>query len=330
MATNKAECIVKEVNSLEFGKKETLEVDTQRIAVYNKANTTMNSNIKGYDNTAGTGTERSVLVDANGKLVVSATTTAGDLSARTDIADASSSTFVKCDSNGKLEVNGTVNVISGFATETTLSTVALDATLTDGTQKSVVMGDDSGTKRDLQVDSNGKLNVNSVVSNLPASTGQKANSASLSICRSNTAGAFDLSARTTIGTAGTSTKLLCDVLGQLMVNVGTTKEKDSITDDKDGTALIGSLGAGIYSESIDMSNFRSVSVLIDSSSTDGLELWACDTTNGTFVFFDEMFSGGMNGGINFTVKECPPKFLRIYNANAGVYTFTSIEAFKMD
>ena len=330
MATNKAECIVKEVNSAEFGKKETLEVDGQRIAVYNKANTTMNSNLKGYDNLAGTGTERSVLVDANGKLVVSATTTAGDLSARTTIGDSGTSTFLKCDANGKLEMNGTVNVISGFATESSLANVALDATLTDGTQKSVVMGDDSGTKRDLQVDGNGKLNVNSLVSNLPASTGQKANSASLSICRSNTVGAFDLSARQTIGTAGSSTKLLCDALGQLMVNMGTTKAKDSITDDKDGNSLNFSLGAGIFSESIDMSNFRSVSVLIDSASTNNLELWACDTTNGTFVFFEEMFASGMNGGINFTVRECPPKFLRIYNGNSGVYAFTSMEAFKMD
>jgi hypothetical protein len=53
---------------------------------------------------------------------------------------------------------------------------------------------------------------------LPASLGQKANSGSISVCRSTTAGAFDMSARTTIGTASTTTKLLCDSSGKLAVN----------------------------------------------------------------------------------------------------------------
>ena len=52
---------------------------------------------------------------------------------------------------------------------------------------------------------------------LPASLGQKANSGSVSICRSTTAGAFDMSARTTIGTASTTTKLLCSASGKLQV-----------------------------------------------------------------------------------------------------------------
>ena len=55
---------------------------------------------------------------------------------------------------------------------------------------------------------------------LPASLGQKANASSISICRSSTAGAFDLSARTTIGSSGSSTKLLCDSEGRLAVNNG--------------------------------------------------------------------------------------------------------------
>ncbi len=53
---------------------------------------------------------------------------------------------------------------------------------------------------------------------LPASLGQKANASSFSICRSSTAGAFDLSGRTVIATASTSTKLLCDSSGKLAVN----------------------------------------------------------------------------------------------------------------
>ena len=54
---------------------------------------------------------------------------------------------------------------------------------------------------------------------LPVSIGQKANSGSLSTTRSTTIGTYDLSARTTIGTAGTSTNLLCDALGKLQVDV---------------------------------------------------------------------------------------------------------------
>ena len=54
---------------------------------------------------------------------------------------------------------------------------------------------------------------------LPASLGQKANASSLSICRSSTTGAFDLSGRTTIATASTSTKLLCDADGHLQVDI---------------------------------------------------------------------------------------------------------------
>ena len=54
---------------------------------------------------------------------------------------------------------------------------------------------------------------------LPASLGQKANSSSLATCRSNTAGAYDLSGRTTIATASTSTKLLCDSDGHLQVDI---------------------------------------------------------------------------------------------------------------
>ena len=61
--------------------------------------------------------------------------------------------------------------------------------------------------------------LSTMSSKLPASLGQKANSGSLSTTRSNTVGTYDMSGRTTIGTAGTSTKLLCDALGKLQVDV---------------------------------------------------------------------------------------------------------------
>ena len=54
---------------------------------------------------------------------------------------------------------------------------------------------------------------------LPASLGAKTTANSMSTCRSSTAGAYDMSARTTIGTASTTTKLLCDAQGHLQVDV---------------------------------------------------------------------------------------------------------------
>ena len=53
---------------------------------------------------------------------------------------------------------------------------------------------------------------------LPTTLGQKANSNCLATCRSSTTGAYDLSARTTIGTASTSTKILCDSDGKLVLS----------------------------------------------------------------------------------------------------------------
>jgi len=61
--------------------------------------------------------------------------------------------------------------------------------------------------------------VDAMSAKLPASLGQKANASSLATCRSSTAGAYDMSARTTIGTASTTTKLLCDAQGHLQVDV---------------------------------------------------------------------------------------------------------------
>ena len=54
---------------------------------------------------------------------------------------------------------------------------------------------------------------------LPASLGQKADAASISTCRSSTQGAYDMTGRTTIGTASTTTNVLVDSAGHLQVDV---------------------------------------------------------------------------------------------------------------
>ena len=123
-------------------------------------------------------------VDATGIVAVDVRaggTGSGDMKARSDIANPATSTFLKCDADGKLEIDATLELdSSGLAKEATLAAQS---------------------------------------AKLPSSLGQKANSGSLSITRSNTVGTYDMSGRTTIGTAGSSTKLLCDALGKLQVDV---------------------------------------------------------------------------------------------------------------
>lgn len=126
---------------------------------------------------------RAMLVDDDGTINVNVhgSEGSGDIKARSDIADPATSTFLKCDTDGKLMIEATLELDdSGLAKEDTLA--ALSA-------------------------------------KLPASLGRKGNSQSLSTTRSSTVGTYDLSARTTIGTFGTSTNLLCDALGKLQVDV---------------------------------------------------------------------------------------------------------------
>ena len=94
---------------------------------------------------------------------------------------------------------------------------------------------------------------------LPASLGPKGNGASISTCRNSTAGEYDMSGRTTIATAGTSTKLLCDAQGHLQVDVltggstdvsalSTHAKQDIIIGHVDGIeGLLGTTNSGISS-----------------------------------------------------------------------------------
>ena len=95
--------------------------------------------------------------------------------------------------------------------------------------------------------------LSSMSAKLPATLGQKANANCISTCRSSTAGAYDMSGRTTIGTAGTSTKLLCDSAGHLQVDVvsggGSTDVSGLSTHAKQDAiiTLIGTTNSGLSS-----------------------------------------------------------------------------------
>ena len=102
---------------------------------------------------------------------------------------------------------------------------------------------------------------------LPASLGQKANASSLSVCRSTTAGAFDLSARTTIGTASTSTKLLCDAAGHLQVDVlsGASGDPSAPAEIFTNTTNV-AVGATFDSSEITLTSGKPVGVLLSTGS----------------------------------------------------------------
>tara|TARA_R110002153_G_scaffold23570_1_gene76205 strand:- start:18774 stop:21281 length:2508 start_codon:yes stop_codon:yes gene_type:complete len=102
--------------------------------------------------------------------------------------------------------------------------------------------------------------LGSMSAKLPATLGQKANANCISTCRSSTAGAYDMSGRTTIATASTTTKLLCDSAGHLQVDVvsgggstdvsglSTHAKQDTIIGHVNGIeGLIGTTNSGLSS-----------------------------------------------------------------------------------
>ena len=97
-------------------------------------------------------------IDDNGDLKVNihATGGGGDLKARTDIADPATSTFLKCNTDGTLEMTAELST-AGLATS---------AIQTDGTQKVQILGntanDGSGTQKHLVTDTQGHLQVDVV------------------------------------------------------------------------------------------------------------------------------------------------------------------------
>jgi hypothetical protein len=137
--------------------------------------------------------------------------------------------------NGKVTAcnTGAVVVASGAITETNSGAIATDLAAIEVLQTTIA-GDTTSIDGKITACNTGAVVISSsalpsgattesslttMSAKLPASLGQKANSGSLSTCRSTTAGAYDLSGRTTIATASTSTKLLCDSDGRLQVDV---------------------------------------------------------------------------------------------------------------
>ena len=175
----------------------------------------------GYDRTGGKG--RAVLVNSAGELMVnlgSATTQNVNIIGNEEADGSGTARHIHTDASGNVQTNivNTANVKFEDISSSLNSGTANDPpnSLAVGLRGRQTIGDAS-TETFLLSDSDGKLQVGST--QLPTTLGQKANANCLSTCRSTTAGAYDLSARTTIGTASTSTKLLCDSNGRLSVDI---------------------------------------------------------------------------------------------------------------
>ena len=297
-------------------------------------------------NISDSATETAVLCDAAGHLQVDIPATVGikleDLSstidadhvnnsrslpmtlkARQTIGDHTTGTYIHTDSSGFLSVR-----------DKNLTVIAPNLNTADDTQlprNYIVLHDQTNNlMKSAKCDTSANLLVAS--SQLPTSLGQKANSNCLATCRSSTVGAYDLSGRTTLGTASTSTKLLCDSDGFLRVSSETRNE--GITTRIGTTVLEANTGTGTNaSVSIDLGVAHKMNVIkfYLTAPTGGLDLLVRVSADGTnwlvasgIVFQSTAISGGATVHHSDPRVVNPPRYVQIYNNNNSS-TFTLSE-----
>ena len=169
-------------------------------------------------------------------------------------------------------------------------------------------------------------NLVAMSAKLPATLGQKANASSMSVCRTTTAGAYDLSGRTTIGTASTSTKLLCNTAGNLIVS--TTSEDTEVIDDD-------SIAPSVLSIAIDTKGYERVRLYGNTTASaaklggSDLLIFASNSDTGTYYnipatsFTPSTLTISGGSAIHYIGIELvnAPRYLKIYNSH-GSTTFT--------
>ena len=154
-------------------------------------------------------------IDDNGDFKVNIHSTAGggDMKARTDIADPATSTFVKCNADGTLEMTAELSS-AGLATS---------AIQTDGTQKTQILGntegDGSGTSKHIHTDATGNV-LTSIVSSVNVLPANAVNSGITNDPANSLA--VGLRGRTSINDASTETFLKCDTDGHLQIDTAGT------------------------------------------------------------------------------------------------------------
>jgi hypothetical protein len=156
---------------------------------------------------------------------------------------------------------------------------------------------------------------------LPASLGQKANSNSLSICRSTTTGAFDLSARTTIATAGTSTKLLCDSDGVLQIQPLRDAVATAVS-----TTNVGANGT-FTSSTLDMNGFSKMTMLGNSTNSSDSMRIEVSVDNVTFfkdptVVLQDFSTGDFTAQLNNDGSAGAIRYIRLTQTDTTTTAFT--------
>ena len=163
-------------------------------------------------------------VDSNGDLKVNihATGGGGDLKARTDIADPATSTFLKCNADGTLEMTAELST-AGLATS---------AIQTDGTQKTQILGnteaDGTGTATHIHTDATGNV-LSQVVNTISIQPSNDTNSKLTDDPTKSVA--VGLKGRQTISSAATETFIKCNASGALAVEVATNTAEIKAEDD---------------------------------------------------------------------------------------------------
>jgi hypothetical protein len=261
------------------------------------------------------------------------------LHARTNITDSLTETAVLCDAAGHLQVD--IPATTAIKLEDLSSTIDADhvnnSRSLPATMKARSTIGDHTTGTYLLCDAAGHLQVDVLsaggLTQLPSSLGQKANSNCLSTCRSSTVGAYDMSGRTTIGTASTSTKLLCDSDGFLRVSSeprnegGTTRIGTTVLEANTGTGTNSAV-------SIDLGVAHKMSVIkfYLNAPTGALDLLlrvSADGTNwaiaGGITFQATAISGGATIHHSDPRVVNPPRYVQIYNNNnSSTFTLSEI------
>ena len=125
--------------------------------------------------------------------------------------------LVATDTSGHIEVVSSTG--AGIALESAQTTGNASLSSMDGKITACNTGAVVVSSSALPSGASTETTLSAMSAKLPATLGQKANANCISTCRSSTAGAYDLSARTTIGSTATSTNLLCDADGHLQVDI---------------------------------------------------------------------------------------------------------------
>jgi len=290
------------------------------------------------------------------------TGTPSEMKARTDITDDTTDEFLLCDAAGHLQIDAVTLPSSSTVTTTgttsaqfvqvaatldgtNVRTLACDAAgqlkvevgnitdipvvlpevsvvTADGTiQASMVQvaGNSDGTNvRTLACDDDGKLKV----LNDKITQGYDAQVAS---------GGDGLQQVVVYGldNSGNLDALNVDNNGHLKIKQqdrDINRSSESITDDFSGTALSGSIGAGTATEYWDSENFDRFQFIIETTSSDILELQQSDTVTGSdFVTIKSV--SGFDGQIVDQVDPAFGRYYRLLNSGTGIFAFTSIKVY---